>query len=79
MSAVLEETPSNPELAGDDHVAHYADKNDILRGAIDGVAIRALCGATFVPHRDPSRFPICPSCDEFMHMLRDLRPGGEPS
>lgn len=34
------------------------------RAYVTGEAITALCGKKWVPTRDPSRYPICPTCIE---------------
>lgn len=47
-----------------DRFAHYAKKADIARAYVTGEAIVALCGKKWVPSRDPSRYPICPTCAE---------------
>jgi len=36
----------------------------VVEGIITGTAVRALCGKTWVPNRDPKRYPICPTCKE---------------
>ena len=62
------ETPSEVPLDTDggdhDRFAHYARKDDVTRAYITGEAITALCGKKWVPTRDPSRYPICPTCVE---------------
>jgi len=47
-----------------DRFAHYCKKADIVRALVTGEAITALCGKKWVPTRDPSRYPICPTCAE---------------
>jgi hypothetical protein len=47
-----------------DRFAHYAKKDAIARAYVTGEAIVALCGKKWVPSRDPSRYPICPTCKE---------------
>lgn len=42
---------------------HYARAAYIAEGAVQGKAVRAVCGAWFVPSCDEG-LPICPSCDE---------------
>ena len=55
----------SPTDEGDhDRFAHYAKKNDIARAYVTGEAITALCGKKWVPTRDPSRYPVCPTCKE---------------
>ena len=62
------ETPSEVPLDTDggdhDRFAHYARKDDVTRAYITGEAITALCGKKWVPTRDPTRYPICPTCVE---------------
>lgn len=52
-----------------DRFAHYVDKNESTRAYIEGTPIRALCGKVWVPTRDPSRYPVCPTCQELMETL----------
>jgi Protein of unknown function (DUF3039) len=47
-----------------DRFAHYCRKSDITRALVTGEAIVALCGKKWVPTRDPSGYPICPTCAE---------------
>ncbi len=42
--------------------AHYVRKADIMRSAVEGTPVVALCGKRWVPGRDPERFPVCPEC-----------------
>lgn len=37
---------------------------NVVEGMVNGTPVRALCGKTWVPGRDPSRFPPCPTCRE---------------
>ncbi len=36
----------------------------VAEGIILGTPVRALCGKTWVPNRDPKRYPLCPTCKE---------------
>ena len=60
------ERPVPIDTDGGDHdrFAHYARKDDVTRAYITGEAITALCGKKWVPTRDPTRYPICPTCVE---------------
>lgn len=65
---------TRPELKVDDgdhdRYAHYVKKGKILQSAVEGKAIRALCGKKWIPSRDPEKFPICPICKEIYSGLR---------
>lgn len=60
------QAPETIDTDGGDHdrFAHYCKKADITRALVTGEAIIALCGKKWVPTRDPSRYPICPTCAE---------------
>jgi hypothetical protein len=63
---VIEESPLDIDTDGGDHdrFAHYCRKEDVARAYVTGEAIQALCGKKSIPTRDPTRFPICPTCKE---------------
>lgn len=42
--------------------AHYTHRKDLAQKTVDGAAVRAFCGAYFVPRRDPADLAICPRC-----------------
>lgn len=52
-----------------DLFAHYVDKTDATRAAIEGTPVMALCGKIWVPSRDPEKYPICPTCKEIYEEL----------
>jgi hypothetical protein len=77
-TVVLPETivaPARPELDDGDHdrFSHYCKKADIVRAHVTGEAITALCGKKWVPTRDPSRYPVCPTCKELKEAGYSLR------
>ena len=39
-------------------------QRDVARAYVTGEAIEALCGKKWVPTRDPTRYPVCPTCKE---------------
>lgn len=43
--------------------SHYSHKKHLADSTIDGTALRALCGAFFVPSRDHEVLPRCPTCN----------------
>ena len=61
---VEERVPLDTDGGDHDRFAHYARKEDVTRADITGEAITALCGKKWVPTRDPTRYPICPTCVE---------------
>ena len=62
------ESDTRPDVStgdGDhDRFAHYCRREDVARAYVTGEAIEALCGKKWIPTRDPSRYPICPTCVE---------------
>lgn len=45
----------------------------VMRARIEGFPVTALCGYTWVPSRDPSRYPTCEVCVDI------YRSGGDPA
>jgi len=71
---LLEEDTRLSNDDGDhERFAHYVEKAKIVESAVTGTPVKALCGKTWVPGRDPSKFPICPDC-QMIH--QGLPPGG---
>lgn len=65
-------------LTGDgdeERFAHIIRRSDEMRGYVLGEAVTALCGKKWVPSRDPSRYPVCPSCREILAVLRSESSG----
>ncbi len=54
-----------------DRYSHYVKKDKILKSALSGKPVIALCGKVWVPGRDPEKFPVCPTCKEIYEKLRD--------
>ena len=75
-TGVLErELVEQPVEPGDhERFAHYVRKEKILESALSGEPVIALCGKVWVPGRDPSKFPVCPTCKE---IYENLRPGDD--
>jgi len=61
---IVSTRPVDTDGGDHDRFAHYARKDDVARAFVTGEAITALCGKKWVPTRDPSRFPVCPTCQE---------------
>jgi hypothetical protein len=69
----LEELLSGEQVDEGDHdrFAHYVRKEKIVESAVTGKPVIALCGKVWVPGRDPSKFPVCPTCKEIYESLAD--------
>ncbi|HEY0559398.1 MAG: hypothetical protein JWM48_2747 [Mycobacterium sp.] len=66
-------TPLTTDDGDHERFAHYADRNKITESMVTGVPIVALCGKTWVPSRDPKKYPVCPDCKEIYEGLPDKR------
>jgi hypothetical protein len=53
----------------DEPLAHYAEAAKVTEGYVMGTPVVALCGKVFVPHRDPQKLKVCPSCKELVDAL----------
>lgn len=72
MTTVKPETHIDPVTDDGDHdrFAHYVRKGDIVKSAVEGTAVEALCGKIWIPDRDPKRYPVCPTCKEILAQLK---------
>lgn len=68
---VVEERVDHRLNDGDhERFAHYVwPKDKLMQALVEGTPVQALCGKVWVPSRDPSRFPICPTCKEIADSL----------
>jgi hypothetical protein len=46
----------------------------VMEARVFGFPVEALCGYTWVPQRDPGRFPICQACKEIFDQARNDNP-----
>lgn len=65
-SGTTTEERTSPQLGDGDaeKFAHYVRKEDIVRSAVTGEPVTALCGKKWIPNRNPERFPVCPACSD---------------
>jgi hypothetical protein len=61
-----EERPASTDAGDHDRFAHYVRKRDLERSRQTGKPVRALCGKRWKPDRDPSQYPMCPTCAEIV-------------
>jgi hypothetical protein len=78
-STILEEQLENLEPGDHERYSHYVRKEKIVESAVMGTPVVALCGKTWVPGRDPDKFPVCPTCKDIYEGLRpeDPKSSGE--
>ena len=71
---LVEEEVQNIEPGDHERNSHYVRKDKIVESAVLGIPVIALCGKTWVPGRDPKKFPVCPICKEIYDGLRPEDP-----
>lgn len=74
-TSTITETVVEPRLSdgdeGDhDKFSHYVRKSDIVRSAVEGMPVTALCGKKWIPNRNPDKFPLCQTCKEIFDALK---------
>ena len=70
-TAVLEREELQSTDDGDaDRFAHYVRKDRIAAAATTGRPVVALCGKVWTPGRDPSKYPVCPTCKQIYEEMR---------
>lgn len=58
-------TPEKGEKAGE----YVSTGPSVVEGIVTGTAVKALCGKTWVPGRDPKRYGLCPTCKEIAESM----------
>lgn len=76
-TTLLEEQTSRGDEGDHERFAHYVEKDKIVESAVMGTPVKALCGKTWVPNRDPAKFPVCPECQEIIDGMPRGK-GGDP-
>ncbi len=78
-TAVLEREELQDTDNGDaDRFAHYVRKDKMEAAAATGRPVVALCGKVWTPGRDPSKYPVCPTCKAIYEQMRDASEGAGP-
>lgn len=71
---LVEERIESIEPGDHERNSHYVRKEKIVESAVLGIPVIALCGKTWIPGRDPKKFPVCPICKEIYDGLRPEDP-----
>lgn len=66
---IVEETKNTTDT-GEPKMAHLVRKEDQMKGYILGEPVTALCGKTWVPSRDPKKYPLCERCKEIAEQYK---------
>ncbi len=67
---------TDPTTEDGDHerFAHIvAPASAVTEAMVMGTPVTALCGKTWVPTRDPNRYPVCKTCLEVLDAARAAR------
>lgn len=64
-------TPVTTDGDGDhDRFTHIVKGEELVDSMVEGQPLMALCGKTWVPSRDPDRYPVCKMCiDVYEHYV----------
>ena len=46
------------------HIVNCPVDKESTEARVVGVPVTALCGKTWVPSKDPKKYPICPECTD---------------
>ena len=71
-TGLLERTETRKERTdGDgDRFAHFVRKDKANSSMVTGQPVVALCGKVWIPTRDASQYPVCPTCKSIYEEMR---------
>jgi hypothetical protein len=75
-TSVLEHVETNTETRpsnGDgDHerFSHVVPKAQLEEAIFNGTPVTAWCGKTWVPTKDPKKYPVCPECKDAWEQMQ---------
>jgi hypothetical protein len=72
VSVELNEVSETADASDSPLIAHYADRDEILKAFVYGEPIVALCGKRWVPYRNGDALPLCPMCEELHDILNNI-------
>lgn len=64
-----ERTEPAYESGDEERFSHYVPKAKLTEAMVMGTPVVALCGKVWVPHRNPDRYPVCPTCKEIWESM----------
>ncbi len=65
-----ERTQPGYEAGDEERFSHYVPKAKLTEAMVMGTPVVALCGKVWVPHRNPDRYPVCPTCKEIWEQMK---------
>lgn len=68
-TSVLERPKEETDTSNEENFAHYAEAAKVTEAYVLGTPIVALCGKTFIPHRNPEKLRVCPPCKAILDAL----------
>ena len=81
MAEALETRPEEETRTGPPEAAHIVKTEGgdaaakVLEARVYGTPLEALCGVVFVPHRDPTKLPLCATCKDIYETYRAFNDG----
>lgn len=81
VSERLDTRPESEPRTGEPTAAHIVKSAGgdavakVLEARILGTPVEALCGAVFVPQRDPTKLPLCATCKDIYQTYRAFNDG----
>lgn len=71
---------STEQQEDDPHFSHIVERDDnrtaeaiIMEARVNGTPVTALCGHTWIPERDPEKYPPCQKCLDLLPLAASLR------
>ncbi|GAA2179041.1 DUF3039 domain-containing protein [Brooklawnia cerclae] len=65
-----ERTEERYEEGDEERFSHYVPKAKLTEALVMGTPVVALCGKVWVPHRNPDKYPVCPTCKEIWESMK---------
>jgi hypothetical protein len=72
MTSIIEETDTRTigtDEGDHDTFKHYVYKTELDRAILEGVPCTALCGKKWLPSKDYTKYPTCPTCKEIYETI----------